>query len=290
MRKIVILLFLSVGFFLTPPNGNAQHPVEVERAFVQQRYFDALVSFRNLPQRRHTGPLVRMAIESGWAMGLPDEALRNIAYLKQNFSQYVIENPDVYLVEGILLYQEGKWNGAVDTLRFVQESKTVNNDLKGEAFTLHSEIAFRLKDFDLAVAMARKALTFLPPEKMGDARLLMAKSHYEQGHLTEARDSLLDVSPSDRQAWQALRLLTKVALKQESIDEAAILLNEIRHNHPESGADSWLDYTEGQIAIGKNDSKRLLEVLKAVAGHYPESDPWRVMLEAVAEKYLRKKI
>jgi predicted Zn-dependent protease len=138
--------------------------------------------------------------------------------------------------------------------------------------------------------MARKALTFLPTEKMGEARLIMAQSHYEQGRLAEARETLLDVSPDDRRASQALKLLTKVALRQESIDEAALLLKEIRQNHPELRTDSWVDYTEGQVAIGKNDSKRLLEVLKEVSGHYPESDPWRVMLEAVAEKYFRKKI
>jgi len=278
------------GFFLIAGTGSAQHPVDVERAFLQQRYFDALVSFRNLPQRRHSGPLVRMAVESAWALGLPDDALRDIAYLKKNFSQYIIDNPDVYLVEGILLYQEGNWDTAIEALRIVEENKTINNDLKGEAFTLHAEISFRRKDHDLAVAMARKALTFLPPEKVGEARLIMAQAHYEQGRLAEAREALLDISPNDRRASQALKLLTKVALKQESVDEAAVLLKEIRKNHPELGTDSWVDYTEGQVAIGRNDSNRLLEVLKAVSEHYPESDPWRVMLEAVAEKYLRKKI
>lgn len=290
MRRMVLFLGLAAGFFLISVTGYAQHPVDVERAFVQQRYFDALVSFRNLPQRRRTGPLERMAIESSWALGLPDQALQEIEYLKQNFNQYILENPDVYLVEGILLYQEGKWDPAVEALRFVEENRAVSNDLKGEAFTLHSEIASRKKDYDLAAAMARKALTFLPPEKMGEARLIIAQAEYEQGRLAEAREALLDISPNDRRASQALKLLTKIAVKQESVNEVVLLLTEIRKNHPEFATDSWVDYTEGQLAIAKNDSNHLREILKAVSEHYPESDPWRIMLEAVAEKYLRKKI
>jgi tetratricopeptide (TPR) repeat protein len=285
---VILLGFLAV-FLLSPAIGSAQHPVDVERAFVQQRYFDALVSFRSLPMRRLTGPLVRMAIESSWALGLPDQALQEIAYLKQNFNQYVTENPDVYLVEGILLYQEGKWDAAIEVLRIVEDNRIVGNELKGEAFTLHSEIALRMKDHDLAVSMARKALTFLPTEKIGEARLIVAQAQYEQGRLAEAREVLLDISPNDRRASQALKLLTKIAIKQESVDEAALLLKEIRKNHPELGTDSWVDYTEGQVAIGKNDSNRLEEVLQVVSEHYPESDPWRIMLEAVAEKYFRKK-
>ena len=290
MRIAVIFVCLFSGIICFPISGNAQHPVEVERAFLQQRYFDALVSFRDLPQRRQTGALVRMAIESAWALGLPEESLQKIEYLKVHFPEYIKQNPDVNVIEGILLYQEGKWDKAVDALRAVQENRSVNNGLKGEAFSLHAEIASRLKDFDLAVSMASKALTLLPIEKMGEARLILAQAHYEQGRLAEARDVLLDVTPSDRRAAQALKLLTKIAAKQENIEEAALFLREIREKYPALGTDSWLNYTEGQVAISKNDSKRLLEVLSEVSAHYPESDPWRVMLEAVAEKYFRKSI
>jgi hypothetical protein len=288
MYKKQLIKFIFIGCIISSPlRSLADHPVKVERAFLQQRYFDALVAYRNIPQRRKTQKISRMAVESAWALGLSYDALKEISVIEKNFPAYMISNPDLQMIRAILYYQEGDLEAARKALLVLQESEKADSKLKGEGYTLNAEIAQRFHDYDLAVAYAEKALTFLPKDKQNEARILAATAHYEQGRLAEAKQLLLEVFDDHAEAPRALKLLGKIALIEGQYDQVYNLLHHSRDQYPTLKSDSWISFALAKVAMAKNDEKSLKNILLKTENDFPESETWRILMEAELEKHYR---
>lgn len=262
----------------------AEHPVEVQRAFEEQRYLDALVTYVQIPSRRRTAHSIELAFESAWALGIHDVALRNLAYLEESFPSYFASYPELLLKRAVVEYQAGYFDKAKTSAERLWESKA-SAVLRGEGFALASEIARRREDNDLSIVLAEKAVSMLPPNRQDEPRLLAALGHYRQGHLDLADQHLRQIAPDYPQVGRALRLLIEVALKQGDFAAASVWLEEGLRIVKDFQTDSWIDYVKTQVAIANSDKQSLEKLLAEVARKYPDSDSWRVLLEAEAEQF-----
>jgi hypothetical protein len=77
-----------------------------------------------------------------------------------------------------------------------------------------------------------------------------------------------------------------IAQKLNNVEDLEKFLELARQQgESDNGSDVWLDYLAGKVAIVKKNNQELERLLKKVAQEYPESEPWRVILESLAEKY-----
>jgi tetratricopeptide (TPR) repeat protein len=282
--RVLLLGSLALVLVCQAVPVRAEHPVEVQRAFEEQRYLDALVSYVQIPTRRRTAHSIELAFESAWALGIHDVALGHLTTLEETFPRYFASYPELLLKRAVVEYQAGYFDRAKTSAERLWESKA-SAILRGEGLALASEIARRRNDNDLSIVLAEKAVSLLPANRQDEPRLLAALGHYNQGHLDLAGQHLRQIAPDYPQVGRALRLLIEVALKQGDFAAASVWLEEGLRIVKDFQTDSWIDYVKTQVAIANSDKDSLEGLLAEVAHKYPDSDSWRVLLEAEAEQF-----
>lgn len=148
--------------------------------------------------------------------------LRNRLQLHPNLSyDYIAEvdgiNYDEFLLARETAYQlifNGQWEEAETYL--TQANQLFSRD--PDTSYLLGLVYFNMdRFFDASIAL--REVTFIQPERM-DALLLLARSHYELGHMDDAErvcKGLLESNPED---CHSLSLLGKIKMKQNRLKEA----------------------------------------------------------------------
>ena len=283
--SIYALTCAFLNFVLTSVSY-AEHPTVIERLFLDEKYFEALVSYKKLPERQRTSRVVDIGIQSAWALGLNQEALSEINYLVERFPKKVEKDARFALTQAIILFQEGELTRASEVVSHMLHSDSLKRTIRGEALLLLGHIAYKKANYEHTNTYVSEALSLLAPDSRADAHLLLGLSFFEIEDYQRSRQHLIELPPEHNEAGRAIKLLSKLAILRSDFNAASAWLKEGQRLFPSIFVDSWVDYALVRIAIARQDREGIFKLLKKAQEKYPPSDVWMSLLESTVEIYL----
>ena len=262
----------------------------MQRKAASGDYMAALATYRKMPMRRATVASAVAAGKSAWALGLPEVAKQefdraiNLASVSDELSD--TEKARIYFSRGVIEFQEENYQS---TLVFAgKASKLIDQKgpLLSEIKQLIAESYIKLNKLILAEKNLVSALDGVRPESEGDLRFTLATCQMQLGKLTEAKDNFELVPLRHNKGVTAIRSLASIAFELRKYEEAIFWLNKGREEFAESFLDSWVDYALVKSYGEMNSLKELKDTYAQAQQKYPPSDPWFILLQAVAEENL----
>lgn len=285
--KGLITLFLFVAVV---DQVASQHPVEIQRKAAAGDYMAALSTYKKMAVRKVTAASALAAGRSAWALGLPQVAKQELDRAA-NIGQVSGElNPQelgrIYFSRAIIEFQEENYQAAIVYAEKAYKSVQEKGPLLSEINQLTGESLIKLNKLLPAQDKLIEALEHVSPESEGDLRYLLASCQMQMGRLEQAKENFELVPLRHARGSLAIRGLASIAFETEKFDEAVFWLLKGREEFPESFLDSWIDYalvkSYGEL---KND-KELKSTYEQALKKFPPSDPWLILLQAVAEEFL----
>lgn len=263
----------------------AQHPIDVQRLYVQGSYYEALLTYEKMPKRTRTMAAEIAAGKSAWALSLPDRSLD--VFQKALRDESISDHERYWLLfsRAVISYQEDRFEEAIAYADSALQEFPKDLPITARLHVLKGQALSRLDDYVQALHHYETALTSCAPEEAADIHYLMGLSFFRIGKLNDARQHLEQLPNDHSESAAAVRMLVFISLENESFEEAEHWLNKGVEFYPETFLDSWSDYARLKIAIAASDRKAIKTIVKDSREKYPPSDSWLAMISATAEMY-----
>lgn len=282
MRYLIPFCYMIV-FLCLAEIAQAQHPIDVQRSYVQGQYYDAVLTFEKMPRRTRTLAAEVSAGKAAWALSLPERALAVFEKALRDESISEHERQWLLFSRAVISYQEDRFEEALAYAESALKEFPAGEPITARIHALQGQALMRLEDYVQAITHFNKALESCAKEDEEDLHYLAGLSHFRVGEFKESRGHLEQLPADYEETAGALRMLTYISLEDEQYDEAEHWLNKGRSYSPEAFLDSWSDYARLKIATAQGDEKRSRSILEQSLGKYPPSDGWLAMMEASAE-------
>lgn len=282
------LLGSAIAIFLCLPGRvGAEHPHDVIVREADQRHFEALTLFRELPERQRGVDTYLAAARSAWALSLPEvaSALFMTASQRVDADDHQLQGR-VRLSLATIAVQEGKYADAErianDTLEMAGDTPSLRG---GSRFVLGASAFFRSR-FGDAITFLEKALPELTADKKDEARLLLGRSYMRMGDYASQVAHLEEISLDSAWAPDAIRFLAASAQANKDLAKAETWLEKGRSTFPDRFYDSWVDYVLMQSVLNNASADEVVAKIQDLERKYPASDPWVGILQAGMEARL----
>ena len=279
------ILSVLICLLLLPSGVLAQHPVEVERQAASAEYFQSLVTFDKLPQRRTTTSAILAAARSAWGLSLPERAGEELEAALRDPNLDSTERGRIHLTRGIIEFQEGRWQVAALYAQKAAEAATESETLRSRSMLLWAEALSELQSFGLADEKYKAAAEAAAVEDQPEIAFGHGSALYALGRYDEARLAFERVPLGHERTADAIKSLARIALETGRTASAEFWLNKGRADFPDRFLDSWVDYALLKVAIDQKDQSKVKSIRDAAAGRYPPSDFWVSLMNAAAEAF-----
>ena len=283
-RHATIAIVL-IALMIRPADLLAQHPIDVQRKAAAGEYYEALVSYDQLPRRRSTTLSTVAAARSAWGLGLPARAIVEYDKALQDEKLEPSERARLLLSRAIIEFQEGRFQVAQLYAEKAAALLPTPSPLRSKVWFVWGQSLDRLSQYGAAEERYKLAADESSEDERGDIYYLLGKCQERLGRFDEARDSLQKVPLRHEQAPFAMRQLAEIALNAGRPKEVEFWLTTGRREYPESFLDSWVDYALARGAMMNQDDQRLSEILDEATKKYPPSDHWLNLLRGAVEGY-----
>jgi tetratricopeptide (TPR) repeat protein len=280
--------FVLINLIFACKYAQADYPIDVEKAYIEQRYYDAYEHYLKIPERRRTLKIRELAANSSWALGLNQLALNEINTIFKLYPKENISNFRLLLTESTIQFQEERYGEVRKNMVKLLSLLTHRTDfvpLAGEAKLLLGSLALNEGDLNEASRFLKLALSDLQNESLSEAHYLLGDIAYKQGNFIEAVHHFLQVDSESDYSKKAVRSLLKSYLRAKNYKALKLWLKEATRLYPEIKIDSWFYYAKARLAIANKDQKQLLKILEYCQKKFAPSDGWIILLESEIESF-----
>jgi tetratricopeptide (TPR) repeat protein len=285
MNVRLLRLALTGWWLATPLTVLAQHSIDVQRLAASGEHLRALARFEQLPRRVITPEARIAAARSAWALGLADRAIAEFDDVVVSEDITPIERARIHLSQGIVHFQEGRYQVA---LVHTDKAATVLTDpspLRAKVWLLAAEAHARLQAFGRAEEFYHKALIEAAAEDKPDVHFLLGAVQRHLGKLEAARANFEKVPLRHDRTAAAVRSLGEIALETGDYAAAGFWLRRGREEYPDRFLDSWVDYALVRVAAHDGATDEVREIRTRAEAAYAPSDGWLTLLVAESEAY-----
>lgn len=284
MRYLIPLCYAFVLLCMADL-ANAQHPIDVQRQYVQGDYYQAVLTYEKMPKRTRTLAAEVSAGKAAWALSMPKRALAVFekALREEDISEH--ERQWLLFSRAVISYQEDRFEEALAYADSALKEFPEGDPITARVHALKGQALMRLEDYVQALEHLELSLQSCAEEDQEDLHYLIGQCQFRIGEFKQARVHLEQLSSDYEDNAGALRMLIYISLEQELYDEAGHWLDKGTQLRPESFLDSWSDYARLKIAMAQGDKKQVASIVEHSQGKYPPSDGWLAMIEASAELY-----
>jgi tetratricopeptide (TPR) repeat protein len=283
-RLMLALMSALITFSLSAPTW-AEHPHHVRKLEAEENFYDAYLAFVRIPPRSQTVESLISGARSAWALSLPDNAL---AAFKQALKRDVTaeQEGEILLSLSVIYFQERNF---IDAGKYAKEVLTAfpqAHPYRGRANYILGEIAYEEQRLEDSAEFLEAAFKESSPDLLPRIAFLQGNVLLSLKRVEDARLAFEKVPVEHELARQAVRNLAMLALETADFEQAEFWLLRGKEQHPSLFVDSWVDLALLKIAISRKDEEQIDQIVRDAAKHYPPSDPWFTLLDAVAQEFL----
>lgn len=281
MKNLLFLYFTFVPLNVCL----ADHPIDIERYSAEGHHFEAIRTFKTVPQRVQTQESMVAAARSYWALGLVGDAHKTFDSILANYKLSDTEKARVFLSKGIIEFQEGRFQSSILFAERAIEFLPLPGPLRSQVWLLLGENLLKTKQVAAAEDKYRAGLAEASDADLPEANLLLGRCLLAQGRWSDAMERFGMLPLDNPYSDEAIKYLAEAALMGEKYDKLGYWLAKGREIYPSAFLDAWTDYALMKSAIAENNVNKVREVRETATKRFPPSDPWFVLLEAAAEIY-----
>jgi tetratricopeptide (TPR) repeat protein len=282
-NSFIYLACLFLTLFAKP--SFAQHPIDIQRLAANGQYFEALVEYLKLPQRRATTEAVISAARSYWASSLPQRAIDEYEKALRDEKLAATERARIYLSRAIIEYQEDRFQTSV---LYAERAVGLINEagpLRSKSFLVWAQALDRMNLQGPAEEKYIQAQAESDTDDKPEISFLLARCQKRLGKYAEAISNFEKVPLRNVRTAEAIRNLGELAMDSGRFDDAEFWLQKGRADYPDDFLDSWVDYALLKIAISKNDLEKVNNIYTDSSKRYAPSDHWYTLLAAATAAY-----
>lgn len=285
MKTVKYYISLVALLMFSPVQSWAQHPIDIQRLAANGQYFEAMVAYLQLPQRRATTESIIAAARSAWGLGLPNRAIEEYDRAMRDEKLGQTERARIYLSRAIIEYQEDRFQTCV---LFAERAAGLINTagpLRSKAWLIWAQALEKMNLHGPAEEQYLKSAEEADPDERAEIYYLLARTQMKLGKSKEASENFQKVPLRSDRTAQSVRGLAEVSLDTQHFDEAEFWLNKGRTDFPDDFLDSWVDYALVRIAISQDKPEKVSSIFTDASKRYAPSDHWFNLLNAAVEAY-----
>ncbi|NBW41188.1 hypothetical protein EBR25_09330 [bacterium] len=281
--KVYLFLSIILALLVLTDRSQAQHPIDIQKLTASGHYYEALVLFEKLPERRVTPEAIESAARSAWGLSLLDKATSYLDQLLREESLSNEKRAKILSMRAMIELHGKKPRVAILFGERAQELLPSATELRGSILMLLGDAHSALDQFGAARGFYLQAFDEVSEELIADTAFRIAEVERHLGNLEEAISFYRKVPVSHERAPEAMRALSEVALQLKDYGGVRVWLTKGRELYPDYFLDSWVEYALGRSAFELDEIRALKKIRQAAAEKYPLSDSWITLLNALAE-------
>lgn len=286
MKKILIL-FIFLNIFVS--KAFCQHSIDVQKAQLNQDYWDSLLLFERMPKRTATHDAIIAAGKSAWALGLVKKANQFFDQALLSKELTLEQKSDLLVSRGLIEFQEDNYEVAILFAKKAIDLFEDEHAFRGRAWLLWAESLYNKGSFGGAEKMYRNALKEIDQESINEVNFLLARCLLKNGKEDEAQHHFTQIPLNNERAPEVIKHLAEITFNQEDYEQSKVWLEAGRKNFKNKFLDSWVDYALTVIALTQNNFAKAENIQKEALKVYPPSDYWLTLLNSEIEAKLWKK-